>query len=65
MRIQAGQMWQHKRRGSVCRIESLGTLQSENPEMDNAEVVVYTDLSATVWVRPVDEFLDGRFTLLS
>ena len=34
-------------------------------ESDRSDVVVYDDAQGDVWVRPVEEFYDGRFTNLS
>jgi hypothetical protein len=33
-------------------------------ETDRSDVVIYDDADGAVWVRPVEEFNDGRFSQL-
>ncbi len=47
------------RKGGLYRERMRGVL-----EADRSEVVIYDDAEGTVWVRPVSEFDDGRFTPL-
>lgn len=60
--------WRHLKRGSVYSIVGRGKIQTDTPLTDMAEVVVYVPEYANpfgddteVWVRPVEEFFDGRF----
>ncbi len=34
-------------------------------EPDRSDVVIYDDAEGTIWVRPLAEFNDGRFTSLT
>ena len=45
------------RKGGLYRVLGQAVL-----EADRTDVVVYDDAEGTVWVRPVAEFEDGRFT---
>ena len=45
------------RKGGLYRVLGRGIL-----EADRSDVVIYDDVEGTVWVRPVVEFEDGRFT---
>jgi hypothetical protein len=60
--IERGQIWRH-RKGSVYRITGTGIL-----EATLAEMVIYVAVDAwgveigPAWIRPLTEFLDGRFT---
>ncbi len=49
----------HKK-GGLYRVLMAGVL-----ETDRSDVVIYDDADGTVWVRPVTEFYDGRFSPLS
>jgi hypothetical protein len=54
-----GTVWQH-RKGGIYSVLAVALI-----EATLAEVVVYeAHEDGTVWVRPMDEFLDGRFTQL-
>ncbi|MDA8747775.1 DUF1653 domain-containing protein [Litoreibacter sp.] len=60
---QALPYWQatHRhRKGAKYRVLSHGTW-----ETDRSDVVIYEDESRQIWVRPVSEFYDGRFTALN
>lgn len=48
------------RKGGLYRELARGTNES-----DRSPVVIYDDDSGTIWVRPVIEFDDGRFTPLN
>lgn len=66
MRTIVGTKWRHKKRGSEYTIIAIaqGQCSSESIGMylgiENEEFVVYQNNHGT-WVRPIDEFLDGRF----
>lgn len=52
----------HKKRGTVYEVIDEADLQTEKPLSDYAVVVVYRDPSnGRLWVRPREEFYDGRF----
>lgn len=46
----------HKK-GGLYRVTGRGVL-----EADLSAVVIYDDAAGQIWVRPVSEFDDGRFT---
>lgn len=55
-----GQAYRHKTTGNIYRV----ILADCRIEATNAEAVAYRradDPHAPVWVRPYDEFCDGRF----
>lgn len=55
------QLYRHKKRGTVYEVVGIATLQVDGPQ-DMAECVIYKDIiSGRVWVRPISDFLDGRF----
>ena len=57
--------YRHKKRATLYEVQGLATLQIEGPH-DMTECVAYWDLqSGRMWVRPVSEFLDGRFERVS
>jgi|GEM_PF-1955697 len=54
-------IYRHEARGTLYEVQGLARLQIEG-EHDMAECVVYLDLDfGRMWVRPVSEFIDGRF----
>jgi hypothetical protein len=54
--------YKHKKRNSVYSILTIGTFQCSDKNLDNTEVVIYRDIKdLKIWVRPKDEFFDGRF----
>lgn len=57
--------WRHKRRQTIYLVLAVGLLQASDGDLHNHEgeqLVVYRDISSQqVWVRPLREFLDGRF----
>ncbi len=55
--------WLHKARGTTYEEIGRGLTQSCDSELDNRPVVVYRGLAdgGRLWVRPVEEFEDGRF----
>lgn len=58
--------WKHKKRGTTYDLYGIGTLQTDKPLSDNHTVVVYVSRTdGKVWVRPIDEFYDGRFEEVS
>jgi hypothetical protein len=48
------------RNGNPYRVLMTGEL-----ETDQTPVVIYDDAAGRVWVRPGEEFFDGRFTAIS
>lgn len=49
--------WMHAKRGSLYWVQAVGIR-----EEDGVPLVVYRDSdTGTCWVRPVSDFLDGRF----
>ena len=56
-----GSAWTHKKTGGVYEVRAIGRI-----EADLTICVIYTPFGqiSEVWVRPVEEFLDGRFLKL-
>ncbi|HML29892.1 MAG: DUF1653 domain-containing protein [Ancylobacter novellus] len=60
-----GTVFRHRKRGSTYTVVANATLQTSSPIADDASVVIYQSEDGKLWVRPVDEFFDGRFEELS
>jgi hypothetical protein len=55
----------HKKRGSSYRVDHIeAEVQSSRQLVEGDTVVVYVSAAGKAWVRPTDEFNDGRFELL-
>lgn len=63
-----GRKWHHVRhkiRGGTYEALALATVQTARPITDNAKLVLYQDHeTGDYYVRPPDEFVDGRFERL-
>ena len=55
--------WRHKKRGTTYVILGVAEMQcSSDPKFDHVPVIIYMGTEdRNVWVRPKDEFMDGRF----
>jgi hypothetical protein len=60
-RVEIGQRWKHKKRGTFYVVTKIGTLQCSDSEFDDKPVVIYTGDNGNVYARPYAEFIDGRF----
>lgn len=56
-------LWRHKKRGAVYQEIGRAKLQASDTGgmSDNEPMVVYAGEDGQLWVRPADEFEDGRF----
>lgn len=54
----------HVGRGTDYRLVSSAVLQTEQPIGDNEFLALYQGEDGLYWVRPADEFKDGRFVPL-
>lgn len=61
--VEVGSRWRHNKCGSEYVVIGTGRLQATGP-LDCEPVVIYRAHDGACWVRPVSEFLDGRFTML-
>ena len=59
MRTDAWQPTHRHHKGALYRVIGPAIL-----EADQSNVMIYDDADGTVWVRPTDEFGDGRFSPL-
>lgn len=59
-----GSRWRHKKRGTVHTVLDHAKLQTDKPLEDNAVLIVYRSEDGALWVRPDEEFADGRFELM-
>ncbi len=53
--------WRHKKTGGEYIVIDEAKLQTAKPVGDMTELVIYIAKDGTTWVRPKDEFHDGRF----
>ena len=54
-------MWKHKKTGGIYVVMDEIKMQTAKPVGDMAELILHMAVDGTMWVRPKDEFLDGRF----
>jgi hypothetical protein len=57
--------WRHKARGSVYEEIGRAVLQTNRKLGDDVDLVVYRGPDGSLWARPVEEFMDGRFESLT
>jgi hypothetical protein len=57
----AGKSFRHRKRGTSYKVFGRAIVQTGKPLSDDQEVIVYVGSDGQIWVRPVDEFYDGRF----
>lgn len=63
-----GSFWRHLERQSEYVSMGVGILQvsgAEHKSMDEELVMIYIGLDDQIWVRPLREFLDGRFVCIN
>ncbi len=80
MEVKPGSVWRHVKRGTEYVVWDLGMMQDSRPwptehahlHLDGHAVVIYYPNKRTPgeenqhkWVRPLAEFTDGRFELVS
>lgn len=61
--IEAGSKWRHRKRGTTYHVIGSAKLQAADVGgmSDNETMIVYRGEDGQLWVRPADEFDDGRF----
>ena len=57
-KVPVGSLWRHKKTGTIYTIKDIAIIES-----DLSLAVSYKELGTAKvhWVRPLSEFLDGRF----
>lgn len=55
----------HKKRGTLYRVIGEAQVQTATPLLDDFCVTVYQGQDGNIWVRPTEEFEDGRFEVVS
>lgn len=68
MNINIGEKWKHLKTGGEYEIVGVGRLQVKEESLDMTECVMYKSMkdsgefkAGSIWIRPVSDFLDGRF----
>jgi hypothetical protein len=56
-----GEVYRHRRRGTVYTVIGRANLQTDRPVSDDETLVIYRGKDGDLWARPVREFRDGRF----
>ena len=57
-----GERYRHLKRGSTYVKMGVGELQAASPVVEGVAVVIYrSEKDGRLWVRPEEEFNDGRF----
>ena len=57
----AGEMYRHKKRGTLYEMIGTAELQAEQPQCEHAELAIYLGEDGKLWARNTAEFHDGRF----
>lgn len=60
-KLEAGERWQHVKRGTSYEVLGLGELQMQADVVDGSSLVIYRGEDDRLWAREEGEFLDGRF----
>ena len=61
-KLEAGERWQHVKRGTFYHIIGCAELQTVTCDLpDGADLVVYRGEDGKLWAREAGEFTDGRF----
>jgi hypothetical protein len=56
-----GEVYRHRRRGTLYTVIGRANLQTDHPLEDDEPLVIYRGKDGELWARPVREFRDGRF----
>lgn len=55
------QKFKHRKSGGIYVVQEHVILQSKMPLEDMSTLVLYRGVDGQGWVRPIEEFYDGRF----
>lgn len=55
--------WRHVKSGGLYEVIASGILQVENKDLDDRPAVIYKGEDGRIWIRPFQDFYDGRFVV--